>query len=543
MDEHKESTNVEAISLEYRKKQSNSDAMPQPTSSEDDLSSIFPMKEKNADQSQTRSRPSDVLGEASKRFKVSLKVTQEKMSQQMKRGSDQLQELGTNLKVQSNKVKENMKVVQQQADKHAASLLSEVSLKKKAGGIAKDKQEGQSPLSIFSSDYCKAHSLTVSDQHATILLSHSPGKDGTDVDESMEVPAAATTTTVKSLLKLKVVPFHRSILGSNPVLKPDDSLQPERNNHEHDPCASENIISFLKQYNYELKSESGAEYSFYEANPKTNRFVLDPKRFIDDAVKTAKTMKSVIQKKDDEMKENAKTKNQLSGSFHVELISPATQRQIQRAMPSPGSVLIQETPQKYKEVTKPFIQPIVDGKSLDWIRNVIDGKKEKERLLLDKDTYILNIDTKWRSHPDPLRVPREEWKHHEATKELYCLGITKCPGIATIRDLTSEHVPMLQSMVNDGCKTIEEIYGVKSDQIRVFAHYQPQFYWFHVHFTRLENEIGAQVERGHLVSDIIQNLESDPEYYEKRTMSYKLQVTNPLCHLLQRPTADEDTKL
>jgi len=527
MDERKESNDVETISIEYREKQSDSDPMPQSTSSEGDLNDSFLGGGSNA----AEGNKSHVFGEASKRFMSSLKITQEKMGEHMKRGSDQLQDLGTNLKAQSKRVKGNIKVAQEQADKRAATLLSEVSFKKKAEDLSTDKKP-RTPLTIFSSDYCKAHSLTISDQHATILLSHSPAKDSIDVDQSMVVPSAPTT--VKSLLKLKIVPFHKSILGSNPVLKPDDTMHPERNNHEHDPCASETIISFLKQYNYDLTSESGAEYSFYEASPKANRFVLDPKRLIDDAVKTAMSVKAVINKKDDEVKVNAaETKVQVPGSFHVELISPATERQIQRAMPSPGSSMIQETPKMYKEVTKPFIQQIVDGSSLDWIKNVIEGKKEKERLLLNEDTYIMNIDTKWRSHPDPLSVPRAEWKNHEATKDLYCLGITKCPGIATIRDLTSEHIPMLQSMVKDGCKAIEETYGVKSDQIRVFAHYQPQFYWFHIHFTRLDNEFGAQVERGHLVLDIIQNLQSDPEYYDKRTISYKLQVTNPLYQQLQ----------
>jgi hypothetical protein len=39
----------------------------------------------------------------------------------------------------------------------------------------------------------------------------------------------------------------------------------------------------------------------------------------------------------------------------------------------------------------------------------------------------------------------------------------------------------------------------------------------------LENEVGCAVERGHLISDVIQNLSLSPvDYYEKRTISYKL---------------------
>jgi len=80
---------------------------------------------------------------------------------------------------------------------------------------------------------------------------------------------------------------------------------------------------------------------------------------------------------------------------------------------------------------------------------------------------------------------------------------------------------LLKAMMKEGLAAIKSIYGVDQDQIRVFIHYQPQFYHFHVHFTRLENEVGCSVERGHLVSDVIQNLLLE-DYYKKRTITYKL---------------------
>ena len=115
----------------------------------------------------------------------------------------------------------------------------------------------------------------------------------------------------------------------------------------------------------------------------------------------------------------------------------------------------------------------------------------------------MSIDTKWRSHPPPLATPREE--------DLYCLGIVKkekdSSSIATLRDLRGEHIPMLNNLQKDGLAVIEKIYGIQSDQIRCYVHYQPQFYHFRVFFTRLENKISAAVERGHLLIDIIQNLD------------------------------------
>jgi m7GpppX diphosphatase len=137
------------------------------------------------------------------------------------------------------------------------------------------------------------------------------------------------------------------------------------------------------------------------------------------------------------------------------------------------------------------------------------------------------------THPSPLTTPRSEWYNHTCTSDLYCLGITKINTISCLRDLRAVHIPLLQSIQQVGLDCIQDIYGIPSNQIRIFVHYQPQFYHFHVHFTRLENEVGSTVERGHMVCDIIQNLQLDDEYYKKRTITYKLARGMPLLSLIE----------
>jgi len=382
------------------------------------------------------------------------------------------------------------------------------------------------PLSILSDDSCKVQTLTVSDQHATLLLTHDASdkkaspldKDSTATsDPSTDADADAEeqpTKPIQSLLKLTVVPFHKEILGSNPVYSPSDTQKPELKLLDHNPTASAAIAAFLQNYGFQLKSESGAEYSYYNATPSSIPSSAD-------AATTSTNMET-----------ETKVPSNSHGAFDVELISPATERQIYRAMPSLGSVLIHETPELYNQVVQPYIQSIVDGNSLGWINNVIEVKKEKERLIVNSSEFIVNIDTKWRSHPPPLSTPREEWHGHSSVSDLYCLGIVKQKGIASLRDLRGEHISLLKNLQREGLEAIQKIYGVESDQIRCFVHYQPQFYHFHVHFTRLENEIGSTVERGHLLSDIIQNLEMDDLYYQKRTITYKVKKLSPLHNLI-----------
>lgn len=302
----------------------------------------------------------------------------------------------------------------------------------------------RNPLEILCNKSCQVQSLTVSDQHATLLLTHTE-----------EAPVGAddqntTTKTTQSLLKLTIVPFHKPLLGSNPVLSQEDIEKgqvAERNCLKHDPSASDKILSFLKQYTFQLSSDSGEEYSYYTASPEHGN--CNPKE--------VEELLSGV------------------GKFDVELISPATPNQISRAMPSLGHVLIEETPQMYLQCTKPYIQTVVDSGSISWIKNLVEVKKEKERLLVNHDDFIINIDTKWRSHPPPLTTPREEWMNHPSTVDLYCLGICKQSGISCLRDLTSEHIPLLKAMMKEGLAAIKSTYGVDQDQIRVFIHYQPQF--------------------------------------------------------------------
>ena len=359
------------------------------------------------------------------------------------------------------------------------------------------------PLDILSgSGGCIAHSLTVSDQHATLLLTHPPPADATE---------QIAARTASSILKLTLVPYHKAILGSNPVSSADmieRGQRPERNMLESDRRAGEAIVSFLRGFDYELKSESGAEYAYYTARPR-----IGPAADIGPPAPSSSSGGV--------------------GAFDVELISPATPHQISRAMPSLGHVLIRETPELYREVVEPYVRSVVDNGSLSWINNVVEGRKERERLLVDHDDFVIIVDTKWRSHPPPLTTPREEWRGHPSTADLYCLGITKTRDLKCIRDLRRMHAPMLAAMERSGLDAIRDVYGVPEDQIRVYAHYQPQFYHFHVHFTRLENEVGCCVERGHLVCDVVQNLMMDDAYYAGRTITYKLPRGTPLLSLIE----------
>jgi len=50
------------------------------------------------------------------------------------------------------------------------------------------------------------------------------------------------------------------------------------------------------------------------------------------------------------------------------------------------------------------------------------------------------------------------------------------------------------------------------------------------------------VERAHLLSDIIQDLEKDPECFKTKSLTYKLSVKEKLYHLVEEYEKGDDGK-
>lgn len=67
-----------------------------------------------------------------------------------------------------------------------------------------------------------------------------------------------------------------------------------------------------------------------------------------------------------------------------------------------------------------------------WVYNIIDGKSERERILLDTEQFIILPDIMWDG---------------KAIESLHILGLVKTHNIHSIRDLRSEHIPMLESVL------------------------------------------------------------------------------------------------
>lgn len=201
-------------------------------------------------------------------------------------------------------------------------------------------------------------------------------------------------------------------------------------------------------------------------------------------------------------------------NFKVECISPCTDRQIERCRRKPF-VTLRETGELYLKYTKPWMDEILSNeKSLQWLYNIIEGKKEQELVLLDfGDTdngFLISVSPKWHN---PSK---------DTMDDLRILILVKRRDLHSMRDLRDCHLPLLKEIVSQSRLLMKSKFDQELHNFRLYVHYLPQFFHFHVHLTSLQTKEGVTVERAHLLDDIIENIESDPEYYAKRPLTMNI---------------------
>ena len=92
--------------------------------------------------------------------------------------------------------------------------------------------------------------------------------------------------------------------------------------------------------------------------------------------------------------------------------------------------LVSETRQRYETIVRPYIEK--NQMNAQWVYNIIDGKSEQERILLQTDQFIVLPDIMWDG---------------KAIDSLHVLALVKSHDIRSIRDLKPEHIPILESVM------------------------------------------------------------------------------------------------
>uniref|UniRef100_T1J643 m7GpppX diphosphatase n=1 Tax=Strigamia maritima TaxID=126957 RepID=T1J643_STRMM len=214
-----------------------------------------------------------------------------------------------------------------------------------------------------------------------------------------------------------------------------------------------------------------------------------------------------------------------TNSIAVTVIHPATELHVKKYSSHP-MYLIEETPEDYQEITLPFINK--QQLSLKWIDNIFEHKSETERIIhedLDLEIgFILLPDMKW---------------NQKQMSNLYIIAISKL-RILSIRELTAEHIPLLENIDKTTKKIIRDKYGINSNQLRVYFHYQPSYYHLHVHFTHIHYEApGSSCDKSHLLTTVVENLRRDSKYYTNSILPFRIREDSPLYNSFK----DADIKI
>jgi m7GpppX diphosphatase len=212
------------------------------------------------------------------------------------------------------------------------------------------------------------------------------------------------------------------------------------------------------------------------------------------------------------------------GSFFadlkINLIYPCTETHIKKYSKQ-GVRLVTETPEIYREKIRPYMQSKREQGRLNWVFNIIEGKKEVEDVIYRTKLGETGVE-------GFLLLPDLNWDR-KTLDALHLLAIVERRDIWSLRDLKKKHISWLEHMqtkLTDA--TIETYPSLERDQLKLYVHYQPTYYHFHIHVVHVGLEAGATQATGKAVGleSIIETLRSmagdDEAGMEGLAMSYTL---------------------
>ena len=136
-----------------------------------------------------------------------------------------------------------------------------------------------------------------------------------------------------------------------------------------------------------------------------------------------------------------------------------------------------------------------------WVYNILDEIAEQEKVIFRDEKCVI--------------IPTYTWDSKTINKiHILCMPIdTK---LRTIRELTNDNISLLEHMKKITLEKIEEFYGLKEENLKMFFHYDQSTYHLHIHFVNtLYTDSGSSVEYSHDLDTVIFNLTLDSHYYKK----------------------------
>ncbi|VBB74010.1 Putative scavenger mRNA-decapping enzyme DcpS [Podospora comata] len=211
-----------------------------------------------------------------------------------------------------------------------------------------------------------------------------------------------------------------------------------------------------------------------------------------------------------------------TADLKINLIHPCSEKHIKKYSKQ-GVRLVSETPQIYLERVRPYMQAQRDAGRLNWVFNIVEGRTEVEDVI-----YRTPFDAASLNKEGFLLLPDLNWDR-QTLDALHLLGLVERRDIWSLRDLKKKHIPWLNHMKEKFIEATTKVYpSIEADQLKLYVHYQPTYYHFHIHIVHVQLEAGATQATGKAVGldSIISQLETmgggDEAGMDRATMSYTL---------------------
>ncbi|KAH0423871.1 scavenger mRNA decapping enzyme [Colletotrichum camelliae] len=219
----------------------------------------------------------------------------------------------------------------------------------------------------------------------------------------------------------------------------------------------------------------------------------------------------------------------------INLIYPCTETHVKKYSKQ-GVRLVTETPHIYASAVRPFMQRKRDEGRLNWVYNIIEGRTEVEDVIYRTELGASANDEGF------LLIPDLNWDR-KTIDALHLLALVERRDIWSLRDLRRKHIPWLRHMKAKLLSAAVMKYPeVEPDQLKLYVHYQPTYYHFHIHIVHVQLEAGATQAVGKAVGldSITETLEAmggdDEEAgMEQVSLSYTLGEASELWTKVYEP--------
>lgn len=175
----------------------------------------------------------------------------------------------------------------------------------------------------------------------------------------------------------------------------------------------------------------------------------------------------------------------------INLIYPCTAKHVAKYSRQ-GARVVTETAAVYREHVRPYMAAQREAGRLTWVWNIVDGLTEAEDVIY-RTVKGADVERGF------LLLPDLNWDRR-TRESLHLLALVERMDVWSLRDLKKRHVPWLREMRGKIVEATVAAYPeIEEDQLKLYVHYQPTYYHFHIHVVHVALEAGATQATGKAV--------------------------------------------